>query len=282
MSTSFSVVCYKSKTLKNGENPLMLQVSKNGKRQYKSLGVSIHPKFWDTKKNRLKQNCPNKEIIQKIINDKLAEIQNRVLELNAEKKEYTTTTLLNNDSNKFELKTVVTFYKELIAEFTADNKCGNRLIYKSSYNSLMKFTKGKLDIPFCEIDIDWLKKYEKWMRSKNNRETTISLQFHTLRSAWKIRLDRSNQLLGYYTISEGGITETMADVRMILQGALLTNATGIILAHNHPSGSVRPGKEDDRVTKRIAEAAEIMNIRVNDHIILTSEGFYSYNDEGRI
>ena len=92
----------------------MLQVSKNGKRQYKSLGVSIHPKFWDSKKNRIKTNCPNKEIIQKIINDKLAEIQNRVLELNAEKKEYTTTTLLNNDNNKFELKTVVTFYKELI------------------------------------------------------------------------------------------------------------------------------------------------------------------------
>jgi len=98
MSTSFSVVCYKSKTFKNGENPLILQVSKNGKRQYKSLGVSIHSKFWDSKKNRIKSNCPNKEIIQKIINDKLAEIQNRVLELNAEKKEYTTTTLLNNDS----------------------------------------------------------------------------------------------------------------------------------------------------------------------------------------
>ena len=184
MSTSFSVVCYKSKTLKNGENPLMLQVSKNGKRQYKSLGVSIHPKFWDIKKNRIKPNCPNKEIIQKIINDKLAELQNRVLELNAEQKEYTTTTLLNNDNNKFELKTVATFYKELIEEFAADNKCGNRLIYKSSYNSLLKFTKGKLDIPFCEIDIDWLKKYEKWMRSKNNRETTISLQFRTLRSAY--------------------------------------------------------------------------------------------------
>ena len=184
MNASFSVVCYKSKTLKNGENPLMLQVSKNGKRQYQSLGVSIHPKFWDIKKNRIKSNCPNKEIIQKIINDKLTEIQNRVLELNAEKKEYTTTTLLNNDSNKFELKTVVTFYKELIEEFAADNKCGNRLIYKSSYNSLLKFTKGKLDIPFCAIDIDWLKKYEKWMRSKNNRETTISLQFRTLRSAY--------------------------------------------------------------------------------------------------
>ena len=78
----------------------MLQVSKNGKRQYKSLGVSIHPKFWDIKKNRIKPNCPNKEIIQKIINDKLAEIQNRVLKLNAEIKNipllpYLTMTVIN-------------------------------------------------------------------------------------------------------------------------------------------------------------------------------------------
>ena len=95
-------------------------------------------------------------------------------------------------------------------------------------------------------------------------------------------LNHRNQLLGYYTISEGGITDTMADVRMILQGALLTNATGIILAHNHPSGTLKPSREDDRLTRRIVEAADIMNIRVNDHIILTSEGFYSYCDEGRI
>ena len=90
------------------------------------------------------------------------------------------------------------------------------------------------------------------------------------------------QVLGCSTISEGGITNTLADVRMILQGALLTNATGIVLAHNHPSGTLKPSREDDRLTRRIVEAADIMNIRVNDHIILTSEGFYSYDDEGRI
>lgn len=95
-------------------------------------------------------------------------------------------------------------------------------------------------------------------------------------------LNHRNQVLGYYTISVGGITSTMADVRLILQGALLTNATGIILAHNHPSGSLRPSREDDALTRKITEAAEIMNISVNDHIILTSEGFYSYADEGRI
>lgn len=88
--------------------------------------------------------------------------------------------------------------------------------------------------------------------------------------------------MGCSTISEGGITNTLADVRMILQGALLTNATGMILAHNHPSGSIRPSRQDDALTRKIVEAANLMDIKVNDHIILTNEEFYSYCDEGRI
>ena len=162
----------------------MLQVCRNGKRHYQSLGVSINPKFWDIKKNKLKSNCPNKEIIQKIINDKLAELQNRILELSAERKEFTATTILNGEKRKLQLATVDDFYQELIAQFTIDGKCGNRLIYKGSYNSLYTFTKGKLDVPFSEIDVDWLKRYEKWLRSKNNKDTTISLLFRTLRSTY--------------------------------------------------------------------------------------------------
>lgn len=184
MNATINVVCYKWKVLANGECPLMLRVAKNQKRTMKSLGISVNPKHWDFVKNKPKPSCPNKQQIQKIILAKQAELQDRIMEYNVEQKSYTGTTLLNAESNKFQLKTVETFYKELIEEFAVDNKCGNRLIYKSSYNSLLKFTKGKLDIPFCEIDIDWLKKYEKWMRSKNNRETTISLQFRTLRSAY--------------------------------------------------------------------------------------------------
>lgn len=116
--------------------------------------------------------------------DKQRELQQRMLELNSEQKEYTTTTLLNNENTKFELKTVSMFYKELIEQYTREDKCGNRLIYKGSFNSLKVFTNGKLDIPFNEIDIAWLNKYEKWLRSKGNRETTISLLFRTLRSAY--------------------------------------------------------------------------------------------------
>ena len=95
-------------------------------------------------------------------------------------------------------------------------------------------------------------------------------------------LNHNCQVLGCSTISEGGITNTLADVRMILQGALLTNATGMILAHNHPSGSIRPSRQDDELTRKIVEAANLMDIKVNDHIILTNEEFYSYCDEGRI
>lgn len=184
MNATISVVCYQSKTLKNGEHPLMLRICKDNKKKYQSLGISVSPKHWDFVKNKPKNSCPNKEYILKIILTKQQELQEKIMEFTCEQKAYTTTTLANANSQKFELKTVATFYKELIEEFMSDNKCGNRLIYKSSYNSLLKFTKGKLDIPFCEIDIDWLKKYEKWMRSKNNRETTISLQFRTLRSAY--------------------------------------------------------------------------------------------------
>ena len=184
MNATISVVCYKSKTLSNGEYPLMLRICKDGKKKYQSLGISVLPRYWDFTRNKPKPNCPNKEYIQKIILDKQTELQQRVLEFNSEQKEYTTTTLLNDKNKKFELKTVCQFYQELIEQYKNNDKCGNRLIYKSSYNSLKVFTKNQLDIPFSAIDISWLNKYEKWLRSKCNKEATMSLMFRTLRSAY--------------------------------------------------------------------------------------------------
>ena len=184
MNATISVVCYKSKTLSNGEYPLMLRICKDGKKKYQSLGISVLPRYWDFTRNKPKPNCPNKEYIQKIILDKQTELQQRMLEFNSEQKEYTTTTLLNDENKRFELKTVCQFYQELIEQCKSNDKCGNRLIYKSSYNSLKVFTKNQLDIPFSVIDVLWLNKYEKWLRSKGNKETTMSLMFRTLRSAY--------------------------------------------------------------------------------------------------
>ena len=162
----------------------MLRICKDGKKKYQSLGVSIKANQWNFARERPKPTCPNKEYILKLILDKQAELQQRMLELNTEQKEYTTTTLLHDEHRTFELKTVKQFYQELIEQYMANEKCGNRLIYKSSYNSINVFTNGNLEIPFSAIDVTWLNKYEKWLRSKGNKETTMSLMFRTLRSAY--------------------------------------------------------------------------------------------------
>ena len=91
-------------------------ICKDGKKKYQSLGISVLPRYWDFTRNKPKPNCPNKEYIQKIILDKQTELQQRMLEFNSEQKEYTTTTLLNDENKRFELKTVCQFYQEQIEQ----------------------------------------------------------------------------------------------------------------------------------------------------------------------
>lgn len=96
-------------------------------------------------------------------------------------------------------------------------------------------------------------------------------------------LNNANKIIGYTTISEGGLTSTIVDVRMILQTALVSSATSIILTHNHPSGNPHPSIHDDNLTKKIKSACELMDIRLLDHIIVTPhDSFYSYCNEGRL
>ena len=95
-------------------------------------------------------------------------------------------------------------------------------------------------------------------------------------------LNQANHVLGYKIVSEGGITSTYSDIRTIMQGALLTNAVAMILGHNHPSGNVKPSREDERITDQISKAAQLLNIRVLDHIVYTRENHFSFSDHGRL
>ena len=158
----------------------MVRITKNGKRKYQNLGVSIQLKYWDFKKNKPKPNCPDRDLINKLILAKETEYQQQILELAAAQKQYTAASLVENKQKKFQLKTVKEFYQQLIKEFEENNKVGNRLIYKTSFNSLKAFTKSELNFYFSDINKDWLQAYEKWQRNKGNKETTISLQFRTL------------------------------------------------------------------------------------------------------
>lgn len=95
-------------------------------------------------------------------------------------------------------------------------------------------------------------------------------------------LNSSFRLIKSVNLSKGGLTETAVDVRIIIREALLNNATAIILCHNHPSGHRKPSREDDRLTNSVKVACETMRIAFADHLIITDNGYYSYQDEGRI
>ena len=93
-------------------------------------------------------------------------------------------------------------------------------------------------------------------------------------------LNRSNRVLQIYNVSSGGITGTVADPRLILAAALKVASCSIMLAHNHPSTSLKPSKADEELTSKIKYAAQFHDIKVLDHIIVSSEGYYSFADEG--
>ena len=94
-------------------------------------------------------------------------------------------------------------------------------------------------------------------------------------------LNQSNAVLGILSVSKGGIFGTVTDVRLIFQGALKTNASGIIVCHNHPSGNLNPSESDTKITQKIKEAGNIMDIQLLDHLIITAEdSYYSFADNG--
>ena len=93
-------------------------------------------------------------------------------------------------------------------------------------------------------------------------------------------LNRANRINHFQIISEGGITGTVADPRIILKKALEEDAVSIILCHNHPSGSLKPSKADEELTYKIKEAAKFFDIKVLDHLIVSDDGYFSFADEG--
>lgn len=95
-----------------------------------------------------------------------------------------------------------------------------------------------------------------------------------------ILMNRNQRVLGIYEASTGGVSGTVADPKLIFIAALKMNACNLIVAHNHPSGNLEPGEADKRVTQKIKEGANLLDMKLLDHIIITAEGCYSFADEG--
>ena len=99
---------------------------------------------------------------------------------------------------------------------------------------------------------------------------------------WVALTNHAGKVIEKVKISQGGIGETSADLRFIMKAAINTTCHGIILCHNHPSGNLKPSHNDDTLTSRLGKAAQLMNMQLLDHIILSDKYYYSYADEGRL
>ena len=187
MKATVNVLCYRSKTLSNGEHPLMICVCKDGKRKYVSLGISVNPKFWDFEKNKPKRDCPNREQLIKVINEQEQKYAEQILEFSVEKREYTPTTLIEAIVPVQKARTVGELFNEYIAQLKDEGRLGYALSVQQVCNSLLKY-RGHLDIYFSEIDVNWLKAYESWLRRCNLADNTIGIRFRTLRAVYNLAL----------------------------------------------------------------------------------------------
>lgn len=99
---------------------------------------------------------------------------------------------------------------------------------------------------------------------------------------WALFLDHSNKVLGKFQVSIGSAKATLFDVKKVLKEALLRSAEGVALCHNHPSGALIPSGQDQNLTSSFAKACKTMDLRFLDHIIISTEGYYSFADEGKL
>jgi DNA repair protein RadC len=143
----------------------------------------------------------------------------------------------------------------------------------------------------AEIQLTYRSNVKPSMRPKI---TTSKDAFEVLRRSWDIDklefveqfkvllTNRANKVLGIFEVSTGGITGTVADPKLIFVAAIKANACGVLVAHNHPSGNLQPSQADIELTKRIKEGGKLLDIQLLDHLIITSEGYCSFSDEGII
>lgn len=95
-----------------------------------------------------------------------------------------------------------------------------------------------------------------------------------------ILLNHGMRVLGHCPIGRGGLNSCIADARLVLQAAILSNSSLVVLVHNHPSGNLRPSEADRNLTQKLSQALQLVNIKVIDHLILSRDGYYSFADNG--
>ena len=193
--------------------------------------------------------------------------------------------LIGNGSTK---ETAVDLMKRLLSD------CDNNLakLSKMSLDQLMDYNgigeaKAITILAACELG---RRRESSAMPERKTFKTALDIYKYLaprmrdldVEESFVILMNQAYKELKTMRLSHGGITETAVDVRRIMKEALLSNATVVALAHNHPSGNIFPSKDDDMLTKRIAEACRTMRLYFLDHVIITDGNYYSYREQGKL
>ena len=142
-----------------------------------------------------------------------------------------------------------------------------------------------------EVKLSYRTKQKASERPKiSNSRTTYELLLKCfdsdtieLKESFKVMLlNHGNKVLGVMNVSDGGISGCIVDARLIMQCAILSNSTRIVLAHNHPSGNLIPSAQDSYITNQVKKACEIMDIELLDHLIITPYNYYSFGDNHKL
>ena len=141
-----------------------------------------------------------------------------------------------------------------------------------------------------EIELGYKKKIQiqfRSIKSSNDASKVIRQilpisQINYREHFYALYLNNKNEFIGYHLISIGGITATMVDIRILLQGALLCNSVAILIFHNHPSSNTNPSITDKTLTEKISKACETIDLKLLDHIIITENNYYSFADNGEL
>lgn len=118
--------------------------------------------------------------------------------------------------------------------------------------------------------------------SYNYAKQLYSDDINIYESGYIILLNQASNVMGYAKISQGGLSNTVIDIRLIARYAIDVLAASVILVHNHPSGSVLPSSCDNELTRRVAQGLKLLNIKLLDHLIISEDKYYSFSDEGAI
>lgn len=201
MDANISIVCFKSKVLANGEHPLMLRISQGKLRYFKSLGISIKSSSWNFDKEEPKRNYPNREQLLNIMNLTRQKYVNMMFELKMLGKDFTPQSLAESVEKSTNKQNVGTYIQHIIQYMTAEKRLGNAKAYTGCYNSLLKFT-GNLDIPFTDIDVSWLKRYELYLRERGNSDNTVGIRMREMRAVYNKAIEDNVVNEKYYPFTK--------------------------------------------------------------------------------